>query len=116
MDILHAGGHIGSEFADNLFENILQCHQSLNITIFVNNKGDAALLALEVQQLRVERCIRRNGVRFAGNLQQQLFGELTFRQDTQSIACMYKADNIVDVVTVDWEAGVLAMGELAKIE
>ena len=53
--LVHHGRGIGGEFADDLFEDVLERHQSLDVAVFVHDEGHAALVALKIQQLRVER-------------------------------------------------------------
>jgi hypothetical protein len=56
--LVHHGRGIGGEFADDLLEDVLERHQSLDVAVFVDHEGHAALVALKIQQLRVERGAR----------------------------------------------------------
>lgn len=55
MDLVTRGRcHGGGEVTDNLFQDVVQGDQPLNIAIFVDNKANSLLVALELGQLHVE--------------------------------------------------------------
>ena len=49
-----------AEFADDLFENVLERDDAANVAILVHDDADPALLFLEVQQLGGKRRVFRH--------------------------------------------------------
>ena len=60
--LVHHGRGIGGELADDLLEDVLERHQSLDVAVLVDHECHAALVALEIQELRIERRARRDEV------------------------------------------------------
>ena len=86
---MHIGaliGRIGSELTDDLFQQIVQGHQAVYISVLVHHQPDPLALALKVTQLRIERRAQRHEVRFTGVFQQPVLIELPVLQRLQSLA------------------------------
>ena len=47
--LVHHGRRVGGELADDFLENILDCHQTLNVAVLIDHERHAALVALKVQ-------------------------------------------------------------------
>ena len=54
---VHHGGRIGREFADDLLEDVLERHESLDVAVFVHDERHAAFFPLKIQQLSCSRVV-----------------------------------------------------------
>ena len=61
---------VGREFAHDLFEDILERDQPLDIAVFVDHETDPALLVLKIEQLLVQRRALGHEVRLAREAEQ----------------------------------------------
>ena len=105
MSLCSAGGRAG-ELADDLLEDVFQRHQSLDVAVFVDDERDAAPVALEVEQLHVERRAFRHEVRFAlpCELQQVLAIEVAACERARDLLHVQDADDVVEVALAHRQA------------
>ena len=108
MNVLTAGGQVGGEFTDDLFENVLQCHQSQHIAVFVHHDADAAFGILEVDQLLVQGGALWDKVGLHRVLHQLRLVDVFLEQQTAQFAQVQQADHVVRVAVEYWQASVLA--------
>src|SRR5262249_9253976 len=69
MDFRHVRGEVGREFADDLFEDVLQRDAPLNVAVFADDEREPTSLFLKIEELRVQRRALRYEIRLAGQLQ-----------------------------------------------
>ena len=112
--ITNAGDGVGGELADNFFENIFQRGQALDVTVLVDNQTDASALTLEVQQLTVQWCVFRDEHRFPYQCFQRFHVQLVAHHQGQYPAQVNKPRYVIDAVSVNRQARVLAGSDLAN--
>ena len=101
MNVFAAGSEIRSEFADYLFENVLECDDASHSAVLIDNNGHTFFLFLKVKQLSVQRRAFRNEVGLASFLQQSRFVELFDADKLARAAQVQNADDVIDIVLVD---------------
>ena len=109
--ILVQCGRVGGELADDFLEDILDCHETLDIAVFVDDETDAALVLAEIDQLRGQRRALRNEVALARQFHQAFGIELVLHQQRQDSAQQRGADQVVDISGVNRDAGVGKIGD-----
>ncbi len=89
-------------------------HQPLDVAVLVDDEGHAALVALKIQQLRIERGARRHEVRLAGagRLGQRIAIQAAARQLVHHLLHVQDADDAVDFPSIHRQPGVLALAQL----
>ena len=99
--------HRRGEIADNLFENIFDRHQSLNVSILVDDQPDFLFVALKLYQLRAERRTFRHKIDLVRGAQHGFFGELFFlRHQPPGFTYSQHTDGVVQRITVEHDAPV----------
>src|SRR3569623_485502 len=112
MDVAHRRGGVTGKPADDFFQNVFERHQTKNVPVLVHHQGDAVLLALEIQQLGVERCALGYEVRLLRNLGEGGFVEPVLGDQVDGVADVdYPFDALIDAVAIERQTGVLAGGE-----
>ncbi len=111
---MHHGCRVGGEFADNFFKNVFDRHQALNIAVLIDHECHAALVALKIQQLHVERRSGRYEVRLArlGRRGQCLHVKVPARQFVHDLFHVQKADDAINFALIYGQSGVLALAQL----
>ena len=99
---------LGGELADDLLEYVLQGDNAHHVAIFIHHNGQTQLVALEVQQLGVQRRALGDEVGWVHLPFQRGAIEALAVEDPAQIAHVQHADNIVDVVAPHRQAGVRA--------
>ena len=114
--LVHHGCRVGGEFANDFLENILDRHQALNVAVLIDHECHAALVALKIQQLRVECRSRGNEVRFArlGRGGQGVLIQVTACQFMHDLLHVQKADDAVDFALIHRQARVLTLPQLLQ--
>ena len=103
MDVLVQRRGRAGEFADDFLEDVLECHQSLDVAVFVHDQRDAPAVALEVQQLHVERRAFGHEIRFAlaRQIQQMIAIEVAAHDCARNLLHVQDADDVVEVALAD---------------
>ena len=112
--LVHHRRRIRGEFTDDFLEYVLERDQALNIAVFVDDECHAALVALKIHQLRIERRARRHEIRLAraGRFDQCLAIQPSARKLVNDLLHVQHADDAIDFPLINRQARVLALTQL----
>ena len=108
VDVRTAGGQVGGEFADDLFENVFQGHQAEHIAVFIHHDADTAFGILEVDKLLVQGGALGDKVGLHCVLHQLCLVDVILEQQAAELAQVEQANHVVRVTVENRQAGVLA--------
>ena len=112
VDFRAVGQVLMVKVADDLFQNIFQGDDAQGFAVFVDDDADASFLFLEIDQLSRERRAFRDEVGFQAGAQQGLVSQLVMGQQAGDLAHMHHAFDLVDVVAIHRQAGVVGGAQL----
>ncbi len=113
VDVGAAQGILIAEFADDLFENVLERDDAANVAVLVHDDADPALLFLEVQQLGGKRRVFRHEVGLGTRGKQAFLGQLVVTEQAGDLSHVDDALDLVDVVAEHRQTRVRSGAQLA---
>jgi hypothetical protein len=108
MDVRVGIGGVGGEFADDLFQQIGVRDQALKVAVLVDHHRHAPLDALEVDQLLIQAGALGDEVGRAGDVAQVFLDLAAVHQNTERIAGMEDADQVVEAAVEQRQPRVIA--------
>src|SRR5690606_7844407 len=114
VDIVDGRQHVGGEFTNDLFEDVLQRDQADHVAVFIHYEADPTLLFLKVHQLGVQRRILGNEVGFPAGLDEVFPGQLVAAQQSGNGPHVDQAGNVVDIAAKHRQPGVVAGAQLLQ--
>ena len=109
---VHVGaghGGVGGELSHDFLQHVLEGDESFDLAVLVYHQTNAFLLELEVAQLRVQGSSRRYEVGLDRVVDEQLNFQLLVLPEPGEAAQMEDPFHVVDVASVEREAGVEAV-------
>ena len=97
-------------FADNFFQDVIQCHQSLDVSVFIDNQAHLSFPGLEFEQLLGEPGALRNEVGFAHRTFQVVKGEGAVCKLGDDRSDMQQTLHLVDTLPENRQACIDGLG------
>jgi hypothetical protein len=109
-------GRVGGELADDFLEDVLECHEALDVAVFIDHEGQAAAVALERVQLRGQRRAFRHEIRLARacQLHQALACQRVAGQFLRHAFHVDDADEVVEFAVVQRQPRVWCLAQLVE--
>ncbi len=110
------GRRIRGELPDDLLEDVLERHQAIDVTVFVDHEAEAPLVTLEIGQLGGQGRALGDEVRLAAarDFDQPVAGEAVAGQFLHDPFHVQHTDEVVEFAFVHRQAGVQRLAQLIE--
>src|SRR6202012_5002601 len=88
--------------------------QSLNVSVLIDHECQAALVALKIQELRIESCTGRNKIGFSRlcSIGQNSLIEMSAGQFMHDLLHVQQPDDVIDLALIKRQPRVLTLAQL----